>query len=450
MPQEKLVNIKLSDIEPNPNRDLKFNPFNEEKITALMASIGETGFWTNVIVRKSPEGNGYEQAYGHHRLESARRSNIKEADFIVRDLDENMMLKMMELENQEDYRYCPLSLLESVKAVVNALAAGRIAPFRQGKEAGTNLDDLRYAPSFVPVKADTEARSKEVRASYNAFDIGKYLGQTCKANDMVRPVRKIYAALDTLYLLEVKAITTAMIKDMNWSQLGKFVADIKTRRELVIKRTLETKQTAAEFDKQQREIQKQRKAVADEAEAARRKLVSELAKAKVAEDKPKVEAIKEKIAEKEQYKVEKELDLEVRAAELDKKVEQRKVQEAEAKKEDAYLPIKREVERILRKLEGDTSTTKEALASEVKALARLHTNNTDRERLRQAAMSYGTWFLEWVAQQFLPPLSSDKKLNEYRSREAANRRAADAKAEREQEKAERKASKEKKVAQSKK
>ena len=55
MPQEKLVNIKLSEIKPNPNRDLKFNPFNEEKIAALMASIGETGFWTNVIVRKSPD-----------------------------------------------------------------------------------------------------------------------------------------------------------------------------------------------------------------------------------------------------------------------------------------------------------------------------------------------------------------------------------------------------------
>ena len=104
--KEHLVKIKLSDVKPNPNRDLAFNPYNEEKIAALMASIGETGFWTNVIVRE--QGNSYEQAYGHHRIESARRCGITEADFVVRELDENMMLKMMELENQEDYRYCPL------------------------------------------------------------------------------------------------------------------------------------------------------------------------------------------------------------------------------------------------------------------------------------------------------------------------------------------------------
>ena len=137
--KEHLVKIKLSDVKPNPNRDLAFNPYNEEKIAALMASIGETGFWTNVIVRQSPDGKGYEQAYGHHRIESARRCDIKEADFVVRELDENMMLKMMELENQEDYRYCPLSLLESVKAVVKALDAGRIAPFERTENSATGI-----------------------------------------------------------------------------------------------------------------------------------------------------------------------------------------------------------------------------------------------------------------------------------------------------------------------
>ena len=124
------MKIALKDILPNPNRDLAFNPYNEEKITALVSSINETGFWANVIVRPSPTKEGkYEQAYGHHRAEAARRAGITEAEFVVQNLDENMMLKMMELENQEDYRYCPLSLLESCKAVVNALAAGRIAPF---------------------------------------------------------------------------------------------------------------------------------------------------------------------------------------------------------------------------------------------------------------------------------------------------------------------------------
>jgi dTMP kinase len=227
-------------------------------------------------------------------------------------------------------------------------------------------------------------------------------------------------------------------------------SDIKRDVERVDKRVVEAKQTAAEFDKQQREIQAARKKIADEAEAARKKLVADLAKAKLEEDKPKIAEVKERIAAKEAYAVEKELNLKVRAAELDKQVEARKATEAAQQKVDEYLPVKREAERILHKLEGDTSTTKEALAAEVKALARLPLNNTDRERLRQAAMTYGTWLLEWVAQQFLPPFAASKKLNEYRSREASNRRAEEAKAERAQARAEKKAAKEKKLANAKK
>ena len=415
--KEHLVNIKLCDIRPNPNRDLKFNPLNEEKITALMASIGETGFWTNVIVRKATDGKGYEQAYGHHRIEAARRSNIKEADFVVRDLDENMMLKMMELENSEDYKYCPLSLLESVKAVVNALAAERIAPFRQGKEAGTNLNDLRYAPSFVPVKGDTEARSKEVRAAYNAFDIGKYLGLTCKAMDFQRPIRKVYAALDALYLLEVRTITTSQIKNMNWSQLGRFVADAKAERERTILRTVKTADEIKALNVEALRIQAEQKAKEKRIADERAALVKKEAEAKRDEDAKKAKALKEKIAEKDEQAEMVTETFKAKSAAIEVKVEAAKQKQIDAKQEDLYLPIRREAIRIIHILE------RRAEEEEIKALARRDINANDRELLRQAAISKGTWYLDWVAQQFLPPLSTKKHMDEYRRREAAKQSA---------------------------
>ena len=404
MPQEKLVNIKLSDIRPNPNRDLKFNPFNEEKITALMASIGETGFWTNVIVRKAPDGKGYEQAYGHHRLESAKRSGIEEADFVVRELDENMMLKMMELENSEEYRYNILSLLESVRAVVNALAAGRIAPFRNGKEDGTNLVDLRYAPSFVPEKADTEARSKVAQAAYNAFDIGKYLGQTCKANDMVRPVRKIYAALDALYLLEVRTIKLSDIQNLNWAQLGRFVADAKAERERTILRKVKTAEEIKALNAEALSIQaKQRakeKRIADERAA----LVKKEAEAKREEDAKKAKAIKERIVEKDEQAEAVAVVFKEKKAAIEAKVEEVKQKQIEAKQEDLYLPIRRESVRIIHLLERRDEE------EEIKALSRRDINTNDRELLRQAAIAKGTWYLDFVAAQFLPPLSGKRRI----------------------------------------
>lgn len=446
------MKLKLKDILPNPFRDLKANPLIEEKIAELVGSINLTGFWDNVVVRKNADGK-YELAYGHHRLAAAIRAGLIEADFIVKKLDDATMIQIMDNENRDTYGSTPASLIESVKAIVTALAAGSIPAFAVAEK--TNAQYICYAPSFVPGMRPQSGDGHP----YTTLHIAQFLGRTKKNGTEAE--NSVVAALNALYLKERGRFSDSMLvtKDrtgakvpVTTNELLKMTADIKRDVVAVDARAAERKQTAAEFDKQQRAIQAQLKAVAAEAETARKKLVSDLAKAKVEENKPKVAEIKEKIAEKEQYAVEKKLDLEVRAAELDKRVEQRKLQEAAAKKEDAYLPIKREVERILHKLEGETATTKEALVAEIKSLARQPMNNTDRERLRQAALNYGTWYCEWAAQQFLPPLTSgSKKLNEYRSREAANRRAAEAKAEREREKAERKAAKEKKkVAQPKK
>ena len=405
MPQEKLVNIKLSDIRPNPNRDLKFNPFNEEKIAALMASIGETGFWTNVIVRKSPDGKGYEQAYGHHRIEAARRSGIKEADFVVRDLDENMMLKMMELENQEDYRYCPLSLLESVKAVVNALAAGRIAPFYTAQNVkGVAVENMRYAPSFVPKKhAEENTYAAEIgEASYTAYSVAQFLGRTRKSGHKgtFQADPTVVAALDALYLLEVNTITTAQIKNMNWAQLGRFVADAKAERERTILRKVKTAEEIKALNEKALSIQAEQRAKEKRIADERAALVKKEAEAKREEDAKKAKAIKERIAEKdEQAEAVAEVFKEKKAA-IEAKVEEVKQKQIEAKQEDLYLPIRRESVRIIHLLERRDEE------EEIKALSRRDINTNDRELLRQAAIAKGTWYLDWVAAQFLPPLTA--------------------------------------------
>ena len=416
--QETLVKIALKDILPNPNRDLQFNPLNPTKVEALVNSIKESGFWTNVILRPHPEMKGkYQLSYGHHRWRAALDAGITEAEFVVRDLSEDMMLKIMELENAEEYHYCPLSLLESVKAVVNALAAGRISPFRKGKEAGAGIDDLRYAPSFIPTKADTEARSKEVQASYNAFDVAKFLGQTWKASDFQRPTRRVYTALDALYLLEVKAITTASIKEMNWSQLGRFVADAKAERERTILRKVKTAEEIKELNAKALQIQAEQKAKEKKIADERAALVKKEADAKREDDAKKAKAIKERIIEKDVQAEKIAETFEVKKAVIEAKVEEVKQKQVAAKQEDVYLPIRRESDRIVHLLERREEE------EEIKALSRRALNANDRERLRQAAIAKGTWLMDWVAQQFLPPLSVKNNMAEYRRREEAKRRA---------------------------
>jgi len=408
------MKIKLKDIFLNPNRDLVFNPLNEQKVLALMESINATGFWTNTILRKSPDGKGYQQAYGAHRVEAARRCGITEAEFVVRELDEGMMLKMLELENSEDYRYCPLSLLESCRAVVNALADGRIPPFQRGSR--TNVTELRYAPSFCPVSV-SPAKPAEDEKSYSVTDIARYLGKirTSKGEDSADP--KVRAAIDALYLLEVKVIKTSDIQGVNWSQLGRYVADAKAHRERTILRVVKTKDEIAKINAEALRIQAEQKAKEKTIAEERAALVKRLAEAKRKEDAEKAQEIKERIVAKEAQAEKVAVVFEVKKAALDVKVAEIKQKQVEAKKEDIYLPIRKEADRIVHIFERRDET------EEIKALARRPLNANDRERLRQAALKLGEWYNTWVADLFLPPLSTKSSLTEYRNREEAKRRA---------------------------
>lgn len=421
------MKIKLKDVHLNPYRDLSFNPLNEQKILTLMSSIKTTGFWANTILRKSPDGKGYQAAYGAHRCEAARRSGITEAEFVVQELDDNLMLQMLERENSDDYRYCPLSLLESVKAVVSALAEERIAPFdhtvktdsdyfeKSGGWSTAQKQSLRFAPSFIP---GGKSETNVVEHSYTNMDIAKFLGYTYDTTRGYNKAdQKITAALDALYLLEVKAITTASIKDMNWSQLGKFVADAKALRERTILRTVKTKDEINKLNAEALRVQAEHKERERKAEEKRKALVKKLAEAKREEDEKekkkvqvKLEVLEDKVEEDEEVYKEK-------RKKIDDKVEQVKRVAEETKKEDLYLPVRKETDRIVHLLERRDEE------EQIKALARKPLNPNDRERLRQAALTKGAWYTETVARWLVPPRNAKEDLVESAKREEANRRA---------------------------
>jgi hypothetical protein len=379
---------------------------------------------------------------------------------VVRELDENMMLKMMELENQEDYRYCPLSLLESVKAVVKALAAGRIAPFyrvedgtvpegdrfkgtqrldtgkykasiringvqkhlgvfdtqeeaakvyrKAVKEQALVSDYARCAPSFVPKKMQ-ESHSENAAFYYTGQDIAAYL--KCSANG------RMYAALDALYLLEVKAIKTSDIKEMNWAQLGKFVAEIKQRRERIILRETHTKEEIVKINAESARLQAEQKERERKDDEEHKALVKKLAEAKREEDTRKAKEIRDRLDAQDEATAKAEETFKEKNKVLDAKVQQVKQNEQKAKEQDKYLPIRKEVDRIVHKLERRDEE------EEIKALARRPLNANDRERLRQSALKLGEWYNTWVADLFLPPLSTKSSLAEYRNREEAKRRS---------------------------
>lgn len=117
--------VPLSSIDPNPMRALAEYPFNEKKIEALMRSIRDVGLWEGVIARQ--DGNRYATAFGHHRVEAARRLYGDDAQIliIVRNLSDEEMIQFMGRENLEDYNADFLVMLESWEAADKFLSGQR-------------------------------------------------------------------------------------------------------------------------------------------------------------------------------------------------------------------------------------------------------------------------------------------------------------------------------------
>ena len=169
MPESEHRSVSISDVAPNPFRRLDLYPLDESKIAKLVLSIDRTDFWDNVVARKS---NGHFQiAYGHHRMEAVKRKLGKNAkvSLIVRDLDDETMLKMMAADNDDAYNLTPAFILETVAAAAsfigkqNSAAAGDV----------TRRHEPILAPRVSSFLAWPQERVKYALAQLNAIEEGE-------------------------------------------------------------------------------------------------------------------------------------------------------------------------------------------------------------------------------------------------------------------------------------
>jgi len=192
------MKVKLKDVYPNPFRNMERYPIHKQKILQLKNSIQSTDFWDNIVARKR-EGGGIEIAYGHHRLAALNElySGAKEFNWIVRDLDDDEMLKIMAHENLDEWGHDSAIERETIRAVVEAYGRGQIMLGKPSKDVPKAA--LRYAPSFCQEKhmvAGRPANLAQRRENpYTADTINNFLGGTMSA-------RTIQYTLQALCLVE--------------------------------------------------------------------------------------------------------------------------------------------------------------------------------------------------------------------------------------------------------
>lgn len=218
-----IIATAIRDIRPNPFRRLDRYPLRPEKVEALRESLRSTGFWDNIVARLTADGRA-EIAYGHHRLQALQFEYTpdQQVGVIVRDLSDEQMLQIMARENMEEWSTSAAVEIETVEAVVEAYAAGKItlpAPHKR-----TRRDLLRHAPCYVP--------GDDLRTSgdhpYTAETLGQFLGWT-KPNGAAQS--KVYNALTALELIEVGAATHETFAGLKTSDLEAAIEAANARRQ---------------------------------------------------------------------------------------------------------------------------------------------------------------------------------------------------------------------------
>ena len=192
------ISVSIGDLHANPYRNMKHYPINEEKVKALVSSIDQTGFWSNILVRK--EGDKIQIAYGHHRLSALKKAYHK--DEVVKlpmaKLDDAEMIQIMANENMEEYRTRPSIIDETVKA----------------------------AKEFLETNRDIAAKYGDLKSINKAASIGgAFIAKFLDWNET-----KVYHSLERLKLIEEGVISEEAISRLDTEGSARnFVSVVKKR-----------------------------------------------------------------------------------------------------------------------------------------------------------------------------------------------------------------------------
>jgi len=173
----QIIDAPINTIAINPYRRLHTYPYIESKIEALQRSIADVGLWPSVIARPLDDRLWkYEIAFGHHRIEAARRSGLSTIALIVEDLTDMQMLQYMGRENLEDYSASFLIQLESWEAASKSGLVHSSADEREpqaidiAKILGwteTNTQGGRATPVMNPTARACAAAYSLIQGGYN-------------------------------------------------------------------------------------------------------------------------------------------------------------------------------------------------------------------------------------------------------------------------------------------
>ena len=126
---EKIIEMKINDIEPNVNQPRK--AFDDDKIEDLAASIAEHGVLQPIIVTKKDDY--YQIIAGERRWRASKKAGLKTIPAIVRDYDEKKIREVALIENIQRQ---DLNAIETAKAIKELMEEHQLTQEELAKTLG--------------------------------------------------------------------------------------------------------------------------------------------------------------------------------------------------------------------------------------------------------------------------------------------------------------------------
>ncbi|MEK4520082.1 ParB/RepB/Spo0J family partition protein [Psychrobacillus sp. FSL W7-1457] len=130
MPEEKVEQISIVDIKPNPYQPRKI--FDDEALQELSESIKEHGVLQPIIVRK--KGSKFEIVVGERRFRASKKAHLDAIPAVVRELNDQQMMELAILENLQREDLTPIEEAEAYQNLMETLGLTQEQlAFRLGK-----------------------------------------------------------------------------------------------------------------------------------------------------------------------------------------------------------------------------------------------------------------------------------------------------------------------------
>jgi len=150
LPGERVVQLKLIDVEPNKDQPRQF--FDSEALSALAQSITTHGVIAPILVQKTDAGT-YRIIAGERRWRASKLAGLKEIPAIVKDYDELARMSVSLIENLQRENLNPIEEAEGFQLLMDTFGLTQEAVAeRMGKSRSAIANSLRLGSLDDDVK----------------------------------------------------------------------------------------------------------------------------------------------------------------------------------------------------------------------------------------------------------------------------------------------------------